>query len=137
MATLLTRTFLDSGVLIVAHKGDPDTRERALALLEDRTRVFLTSPFVWHEICPKAQFNKRAEEYRFYREYFQHAAMFNDVRLILDRASRESARSGVGAMDSLHVAAAYLLGADEFITAEKPGKSIYRTSLVKVRYVLS
>jgi hypothetical protein len=38
-------------------------------------------------------------------------------------------------MDSLHIAAAYLLDADEFITTEKPGRSIYRTSLVKVVYL--
>jgi hypothetical protein len=48
---------------------------------------------------------------------------------------RESARSGVNAMDSLHIVAAHLLKADEFVTTEKPGKSIYRTTLVKVRYV--
>jgi hypothetical protein len=38
-------------------------------------------------------------------------------------------------MDSLHIAAAYLLHADEFVTTEKPGKSIYRTSLVRVMYL--
>ena len=58
--------------------------------------------------------------------------MFNDLRLLLERAGRESARSGVGAMDSLHIAAAYLLAADEFITTENPRKSIYRTNLVKM-----
>jgi hypothetical protein len=29
-------------------------------------------------------------------------------------------------MDALHAAAALLLGADEFVTTEKPGKPIYR-----------
>jgi hypothetical protein len=38
-------------------------------------------------------------------------------------------------MDSLHIAAAHLLKAHEFITTEKPGKSIHRTSLVKVVYI--
>lgn len=63
--------------------------------------------------------------------------MFNDVRLIRERASRESARSGINAMDSLHLAAAYLLRADEFITTENPRKSIYRTTLVKVVYLFA
>jgi hypothetical protein len=63
--------------------------------------------------------------------------MFNDVRLVLERASRESARSGVNAMDSIHLAAAHLLRADEFITTETPRKSIYRTTLVEVIYVFS
>ncbi|MFN0171287.1 MAG: hypothetical protein ACKV22_33140 [Bryobacteraceae bacterium] len=95
----------------------------------------MSSPFVRHEVCPKAIFNKRLLEYKFYREYFRRATMFNDIRLILERAGREAARSGINAMDSLHIAAAHLLDADEFITTEKPGKSIYRTSLVNVVYL--
>jgi hypothetical protein len=59
------------------------------------------------------------------------------VRLILERASREWAKSGVSAMDSLHLAAAHLLRADDFITTENPQKSIYRTSLVKVNYLFA
>ena len=131
----LIQTFLDSGVLITAYNGQPDLRERALAILEDRNRIFLSSPFVRHEVCPNTLFNRRHLEYRFYREYFQRAVMFNDVRLILERASRESARSGVSAMDALHLAAAHLLRADEFITIEHPRRSIYRSSLVKIVYL--
>ena len=131
----LIRTFLDSGVLITAYNARPELKAPALAVLKDSRRIFLSSPFVRHEVCPKALFNKRREEYRFYREYFQRAVMFNDVRLVLERASRESARSGVNAMDSIHLAAAHLLRADEFITTETPRKSIYRTSLVNVVYL--
>jgi predicted nucleic acid-binding protein len=133
----LTRTFLDSGVLIAAYGARPELKTPALAVLKDPDRIFLTSPFVRHEVCPKALFNKRRLEYRFYREYFRHAVMFNDVRLILERASRESAKSGVSAMDSLHLAAAHLFRADEFITTENPQKSIYRTTLVKVKYLFA
>jgi hypothetical protein len=131
----LIRTFLDSGVLIAAYNARPELKAPPLAVLKDPGRIFLSSPFVRHEVCPKALFNKRREEYRFYREYFQRAVMFNDVRLVLERASRESARSGVNAMDSIHLAAAHLLRADEFITTETPRKSIYRTSLVNVVYL--
>ena len=131
----LIRTFLDAGVLITSYNARRDIELQAAELLDDRNRIFLSSPFIRHEICPKALFNKRQLEYRFYREYFRRATMFNDIRLILERAGREAARSGINAMDSLHVAAAYLLNADEFVTTEKPGKSIYRTSLVKVIYL--
>jgi predicted nucleic acid-binding protein len=131
----LIRTFLDSGVLITAYNARPELKARALEVLKDPGRIFLSSPFVRHEVCPKALFNKRHAEYRFYREYFQRAVMFNDVRLVLERASRESAKSGVNAMDSIHLAAAYLLGADEFITTETPRRSIRRTSLVSVVYL--
>jgi predicted nucleic acid-binding protein len=131
------RTFFDSGVLITAYNGRADLRDRALAILEDPRRIFLSSPFVKHEICPKAQFNKRQLESRFYSLYFRRAIMFEDVRLILERASRESARAGVSAMDSLHIAAAHLLRADEFITIEHPRKSIYRSTLVKTIYLFA
>jgi hypothetical protein len=57
------------------------------------------------------------------------------LKAILNHASKESAKSGIGPMDSLHIAAAHLLDADEFVTTEKPGKSIYRTSLIKVVYL--
>jgi hypothetical protein len=50
-------------------------------------------------------------------------------------ARAEAGRCGLAAMDALHVAAAFLLKADEFITTEKPGKPMYRTDLVKVRWL--
>ena len=129
------RTFLDSGVLIVAYKGSPLIEQPAGLMLDDPGRVFLSSPFVRHEVSPKALFNKQAVEYRFYQSYFRRALFCDDLKAILESAGKESAKSGVGPMDSLHIAAAHLLGADEFVTTERPGKSIYRTSLVKVVYL--
>jgi len=129
------RTFLDSGVLIAAYKGLPSVGEPAVVILEDPGRIFLSSPFVRHEVSPKALFNKQAVEYRFYQSYFRRALFCDDLKAILSHAGKESTKSGVGPMDSLHIAAAHLLDADEFITTEKPGKSIYRTSLVKVIYL--
>ena len=104
MATRLTRTFLDAGVLITAYNAKLDIELAAEAVLSDRNRIFLSSPYIRHEVAPKALFNKRHLEYRFYRKYFQRAAMFNDVKLILERAGREAARSGINAMDSLYMA---------------------------------
>ena len=129
------RTFLDSGVLIAAYKGSPSIEAPANDILDDPNPVFLSSPFVRHEVSPKALYNRQLDEYRFYQKYFRRAAFCDDLKSILSYAGKESAKSGVGAMDSLHIAAAYLLDADEFITSEKPGKSIYRTSLVKVIYL--
>ena len=52
-------------------------------------------------------------------------------------ARTEAVRCGLAAMDALHVAAAFLLKADELITTEKPGKPMYRTTLVKVCWLYS
>ena len=129
------RTFLDSGVLIAAYKGSPSIEAPANNILDDPDRVFLSSPFIRHEISPKALYNRRQDEYRFYQNYFRRAVFCDDLKSILSHAGKESAKSGVSAMDSLHIAAAYLLDADEFVTSEKPGRSIYRTSLVKIVYL--
>mgnify|MGYP001577558204 CR=1 FL=1 len=129
------RTYLDSGVLITAYKAEPGLREPAWRVLDDPGRRFISSPFVRLEVSPKALFNKRAGEHRFYQTYFRRAQTTNDLRAIVGRAYREAAKSGVGPMDALHLAAAHLLEADEFITTEKPSKSIHRSSLVKVVYL--
>ena len=131
------RTFPDSGVLITAFKGAPQLRELALKILEDPDRVFLTSPFVRLEVLPKAIFNKQADETRFYERFFARSVVATNINAILTLGEKEAARSGVGPMDSLHIAAARLLKSDVFITTEKPNKSIHRTSLVKVVYLFS
>jgi hypothetical protein len=73
------RTYLDSGVLITAFNARPDLREPALRILEDIDRVFLTSSFVRLEVSPKALFNNRTGEHRFYQTYFRRAHMTNDL----------------------------------------------------------
>ena len=50
----MTRTFLDSGVLIAAARAIGTLGTRALALFNDPHRVFVTSEFVRMEIFPKA-----------------------------------------------------------------------------------
>lgn len=129
------RTFLDSGVLIAAHLGSASIEAQAINILNEPNRVFLSSPFVRLEVSPKATYNRRLDEYHFYQRYFRRAAFCDDLKSMLNHAGKEAAKSGIGAMDSLHIAAAFLLHADEFITTEKPGKSIYRTSLVRVIYL--
>jgi predicted nucleic acid-binding protein len=133
----MIRTFFDSGVLIAAARSlDPDG-ERAVRFLEGPNRVFLTSPFVHLEVVPKAIFFKKRLERSFYDRYFKNAVWFLEVDKIEAAAQTEAARAGLGAMDALHLAAAHLSRADEFITTEKPNKAIHRSSLVKVVYLFS
>jgi predicted nucleic acid-binding protein len=123
---------LDSGVLIAATRSLGTDRERALRLLEESNRLFLTSPFVYLEVVPKAIFHRKRLEQSFYEKYFGSATWFRDIIKIEALARAEAAHAGLGAMDSLHVAAARLTNAEQFITIEKPNKAIYRSSLVKV-----
>ncbi|MBI1789966.1 MAG: nucleic acid-binding protein [Acidobacteria bacterium] len=127
----MVRTFLDRGVLLAAVRSLGRDRERALQVLEDPDRSFLTSPFVHLELVPKAIFHKRVRE-GVYDEYFNAAEWFRDLDKIEAAAQVEAAKSGLAAMDALHLAAANLSQADEFITTERPGKPIYRTSRIRI-----
>ena len=108
-----------------------------MQLLEETDRVFLTSPFVHLEVVPKALYFKRQLEHSFYDKYFKSAVWFRDVVRIEIAARTEATKGGLGAMDALHLAAAHLSHADEFITTEKPNKAIHRSTLVKVVYLFS
>ena len=133
----MVRSFLDAGVLITAARSRDREGERALQIIESPDRVFLTSLFIRLEIVPKAVFYKKRLEQALYEEYFNTAEWFRDTEKIAALAEREAAKEGLAAMDALHLAAAHLSRADEFITTEKPNKSIYRSSLVKVVYLFS
>jgi len=131
----MLRTFLDSSALIAAFRGEAADRDLALGILEDRSRTFIASPFLYLEVIPKTVFHKRQLERAFYEKYFRGTEWVKDVAEITVVAQREAELAGLAAMDALHLAAAYLAQAGEFITTEKPGKSIHRSTLVKVVYL--
>ena len=126
------RTFLDSGVLIAAAVGRDALRRRALAVIENPDRYFYYSPFVPLEVLPKAVYNGRDDEAEFYRTFFEQATCFGDLDRIYEIAQIEAPRSGLAAMDALHVAAAHLAKCEQFVTTEKPQKPLFRTRLVEV-----
>ena len=130
-----TRTFLDSGVLITAARSKDADQQTALSVLRDARRVFLTTPFVALEVIPKATFNRQELERSFYARYLESATNYRELNRMAGLAGEEAARCGLAALDALHVAGAFLLKAHELITTEKPGKPIYRTNLVKVRWL--
>jgi predicted nucleic acid-binding protein len=129
----MIRTFIDTGVLITAARGNDSTVQTALNILKDPNREFASSPFLRLELLPKAIYNKRQPEIDFYEAYFAIVTHWaNDLDTILTAAYREVAEFGLGAMDALHIAAAVTVGADEFITNEKPEKSIHRTPSIRI-----
>jgi predicted nucleic acid-binding protein len=128
-------TFCDAGVLIAAARAVGRDGERAVQFLEQPNRSFLTSPFVHLEVLPKAVFYKKRLERSFYERYFMNATWYRDVARIEAVAQAEATKAGLGAMDALHLAAAHLSRADEFVTTEKPPKAIHRSKIVKVVYL--
>ncbi len=134
-AEAMLRTFLDSGVLVAAYRGQEADRDTALSILADPNRTFVASPFLYMEVIPKTVFNRRHLERAFYEKYFRQTEWIKDVAELAAVAQREAEKAGLAAMDALHLAAAHLARADELITTEKSTKPIHRCKLIKVVYL--
>jgi predicted nucleic acid-binding protein len=128
------KTFLDSGVLLTAWRGRD--AEAALAVMEDPDREFFTSQLVKLELLPKPTFFKQEAEIEFYQTHFRGAKGEEALSRELGKEADALARQyGIAAVDALHVAAAIRQGAQEFITAEKPGKPMFRVRSITVKSI--
>ena len=134
---MMRRTYLDTGVLVDAVAGKGPRAEAALRVLRDSDRVFLSSPYLDLELLPQVIKHRVREQQEFLETYLASTERIEDWNAIFRVAFREASRSPVSGMDALHVAAAHLLKADELITTEKPGRSIYKNGLVPVVYLRS
>lgn len=128
------KTFLDAGVLLMAWRGRD--AEAALAIMEDPQREFFTSQLVKLELLPKPAFFKQQDEIEFYQTHFSATKGEEPLSRELGQAADQLARRhGVAAVDALHLAAAIRQGAKEFITAEKPGKPVFRVTGITVKSI--
>lgn len=105
-----------------------------MEILQDPESSFASSAYVVLEVLPKASFHRRQEELAFYEGFFEVVRYWAPVGPSLMRhAMKVASRAGLSALDALHVAAALAVGADEFVTTEKPGKPIHRVQAITVR----
>jgi len=129
----VTRTYIDSCVLIAAARGTGKLGERALAVLADERREFVYSDYVRIEVMPKATYYRRTSEIQFYERLFANAVFWVSFDETLWQAAYEEAcASGLSAFDALHVTAAALTSCDELITTERPTSAIHRTRKIRV-----
>ncbi len=85
----MIRTFIDSGVLIQAIRGEEKLANKALEILEDTNREFASSIFLKMEVLPKAIYNNQPGEVQFYQEYFESVTYWAmDINQIIERLSR-------------------------------------------------
>ncbi len=128
----MTRTFLDSGVLLTAWRGK-ECAEQALSLMEDAGREFCSAQLVKLELLPKPAFFKQRAEIRFYHIHFKRLKAEEPLSADLGKEAMSLASAhGLAAADALNLSAAIRLGAAEFITSEKPGKPMFNVSAIKV-----
>jgi len=129
-------TFIDSGVLIAAARGAGEVARRAVEVLDDPDRAFASSVFVRLEVLPKALYNNNRAEAEFYEAFFAAVSHWAEpIERITADAYPEAVKSGLSAVDALHIAAAVAVGADELVTTEKHGKPIHRATSVSVRTI--
>jgi predicted nucleic acid-binding protein len=126
------RTFLDSGLLLAAWRGEALALP-ALAIMSDDTREFVTSQLVRLELLPKPRYERRSIEVRFYESHFAEAVASEPLSEELGReAEALAARYGLSGADGLQVAAAIRQGAEEFYTSERPGRPMFRVKELRV-----
>jgi predicted nucleic acid-binding protein len=118
---------MDAGILISATTGRDDLFDRAWEILDDPERVFLSSDFVRLEVLPKAYYFHHQDEVDFYEMFFSEVAQIVPVsEALISRAHLEAQSTGLGALDALHVAAAKISGAEEFVTTERSTTALFR-----------
>lgn len=127
------KTFLDTGVLILAWRGDTARKMRALTLLNDQHRKFVCSPFVRLELVPKSVYYRNQQEQEFYHDYFQLVDEWvEDFAAMYSEATQVGEKYGLAALDALHIAAAGIAQCEEFITAERPTSPFSRVQGIKI-----
>lgn len=119
--------------MIFAAKGTTEAAALALPFLQDATRDFVTSEYVRLEVLPKPTCFGNQVEIEFYNAFFRlnNRTIPTSVAL-LELAMEEACRSGLNALDAIHIACAVFGGAEEIVTSEKVTKPIHRTRLVRV-----
>ena len=126
--------FLDAGVYIAAVRGEEEVARRALELLDNPRVELASSRFLMLEVLPWARYQQRLDEVRFFEAIFGSILHWPESEeAVVERALRESAQHGIAAMDALHLAAALLVDAHEFVTTEKPTRPLYRAQGIRVR----
>lgn len=127
------KTYIDSGVLISAFRGIDEIAVRALEILDDPDREFVSSEFVKLEILPKAIYERNQSEVDFYETFFGKVAYWaKPLEEVANEGLQQANLYGLSALDALHVAAALISGADDIVTTEKVTKPMYRVTSIQV-----
>jgi predicted nucleic acid-binding protein len=128
------RTYVDSGVLIAAARGNGRISERALDVIADTEgREFVCSEYIKLEVIPKPTYFGKATEVAFYEDFFARVALWLpfDVHN-MEQALQEACASGLSAMDAVHVVVAAESECQEIVTSEKSTSAIHRTKRIAV-----
>jgi len=130
---VLTRTYVDSGVLIAAACGGGRLGECALAVLQDSAREFVSSDYIKMKFFRSQSTSGGERKSSSITPISQGFPIWLNFRCVTPSGCLEEAcRSGLQSYDAIHIAVAAIGGCDELITTEKPTSAIHRASLIRV-----
>lgn len=126
------RTYLDSNVLIGAALGNQIASQRAVEIIDDENRVFVSSHFSKMETLPTSMKKQDKSEEEFYLTFYSQVTEWAiNLEQIIEGAIILSGNSSLKIIDACHIVAAISLGADEFITAEKHNSPLLKAPGIK------
>jgi predicted nucleic acid-binding protein len=120
-----TLTYVDANVLINLFSDDKAKKEKALAVVSDKTREFLWSSCLKLEVEPKSILKGNQSEVAICEAFFNKARFVLTDETRIEEAFQIAATHGLSAMDALHIACAKSGNAAEFITFEKPTRPFF------------
>ncbi len=129
------RTYIDANLLIAAFRGEGELGQRAIEILDDPERILVASDAVRLEVQPKPRYEKRQQEIDFYEAVLGQAEYLEWRTETLYRAQDLAEKYGIAAMDAIHVATALDAGVDEFVTAEKSSKPMFRVNELRMHSI--
>lgn len=126
-------TFLDAGVILSAARTSSSYRLKALTIIADSRRKFVATDFVKLETTLKCDFHGYQQQLEFYEDFFENVDVFlTDAKPIISGAYQVGKQYGLNAMDALHISAALLAQADEFVTTERPNSPFQNVKGIKI-----
>ena len=125
----MTRTYVDSGVLMQAARGEESLSDPAVAILSDAKREFVSSEFVRLELLARSL----PAETDFYEIFFRQVGIWAKMESHLwTTAIGEARATGMSPLEALHVVLAATTGCDELITTQVADSPIFKTKRVRV-----
>ena len=118
------RTYIDACVLIAAccGKEDDPAHLKAMQILADPERDFVSSGFLRLEVLPRARPKSKEFYNRFFRDVVEFAQINDDL---VSAAEDLCERHSLSSLDALHASAALSVKTDVFVTKEKKNKPLH------------
>jgi len=106
-----------------------------MAVIDDDENEIVSSEYLRLELLPKPTAYKNDAELGFLAAVFDGALEVQSTDAVRSHAMELACRHGLGALDALLIASAIAGGAEEFVTAEKRDKPMFKVTEIRIRSI--